>query len=75
MTRKSPNPESKMLANAIVGGAGMGMPGVTPPRGMGAVLLYVPLDSIQGKSPVEMQADLGLPWHCEGGQPIWFNEQ
>jgi len=72
--RKSPNPHSKMLENAVVGGAGMSLPGVTPPQGMGAVLLYVPLTEVLGKSPLEIQADLGMPWHCEGGPAVWFDE-
>lgn len=43
-----------------------------PPRGMGAVLLYVPLEAMQDKSPIEMQADMGLPWAGPGGEPVWF---
>jgi hypothetical protein len=74
MSRKTPNPESKLLANAIVGGAGLGMPGVTPPPGMAAVLLYVPIGEMLNKNIFEMQADLGLPWHAEGGDPVWFDE-
>lgn len=75
MERKTPNPESKMLARAIVGGAGMGMPGVDSPPGMGAVLLFVPLDEIAGKSPQDVQADLGLPWASgDEGEGVWFDE-
>lgn len=74
MERKSPNPNSKMLENAVVGGAGIGMPGITPPAGMGAVLLFVPLTEIMGKSAFEMQADLGIPWHCVDGPGVWFDE-
>ncbi|WP_199918420.1 hypothetical protein [Pseudomonas veronii] len=74
MARQSPNPTSKMLAKAVVAGAGIGMPGVTPPPGMGAVLLYVPLGDILGKSPIDIQADLGMPWHVEDGPGVWFDE-
>lgn len=78
MKRPIPNPTSKILSNAVVGGAGMGMPGVEMPKGMGAVLLFVPLTEMQGKSPIELQADLGLPWACEDESGncsgMWFDE-
>lgn len=74
MERKSPNPHSKLLEKAVVGGAGMSLPGVTPPQGLGVVLLYVPLSEVLGKSAIDMQSDLGIPWHCEGGQPVWFDD-
>lgn len=74
MARKSPNPESKMLAKAVVAGAGMGMPGVELPEGMGAVLLYVPLSEFAGKSIHDIQADLGIRWHMEGGPGVWLDE-
>lgn len=73
---KTLNVNSEMLAKAVVGGAGLGLPpgaGI-PPRGMGAVLLYVPLSAMAGKTPVEMQADMGLPWAGEEGEPVWFPE-
>ncbi|CAD0266084.1 hypothetical protein DENIT_70062 [Pseudomonas veronii] len=41
---------------------------------MGAVLLYVPLGDILGKSPIDIQADLGMPWHVEDGPGVWFDE-
>lgn len=71
---KTPNVNSEMLSEAVVGGAGLMLPpdaGI-PPKGMGAVLLYVPLKVMQGKSPVEMQADMGLPWAGPNGEPTWF---
>ena len=64
-----------MLSGAVVAGAGLGMPGVNPPPGMAAVLLYVPAGEISNKSPIDIQADLGLPWHAEGGDPIWFEDE
>ncbi|KZN20808.1 MULTISPECIES: hypothetical protein [Pseudomonas] len=78
MKRQIPNPTSKILANAVVGGAGMGMPGIDMPKGMGAVLLYVPIADIAGKHPMEIQADLGLAWAVEDESGtcsgIWFDE-
>ena len=70
------NIKSEMLAKAVVGGAGLGLPpgAGTPPPGMGAVLLYVPLEAMRDKSPVEMQADMGLPWAGPNGEPFWFPE-
>lgn len=72
--KKTINLNSEMLAMAVVGGAGMGLPpgAGTPPPGMGAVLLYVPLSAMAGKSPIEMQADMGLPWAGPNGEPFWF---
>ena len=79
MKRKIPNPESKLLASAVVGGAGMGIPGFDLPKGMGAVLLFVPISEIAGKNPMEIQSDLGLPWAIEDESGAcsgtWFDEQ
>jgi hypothetical protein len=67
-----PNPNSEILKNAQVGGAGIGFPpSLEMPEGMAAVLLYVPIQQIIGKSPGDIQNDLGLPWHF-GGEPFWF---
>lgn len=68
------NPKSEMLSKAVVGGAGLFLHhgATTPPDGMGALLLFVPLESMQNKSPIEMQADLGLPWSGPAGEPYWF---
>lgn len=68
------NPSSEMLSKAVVGGAGLSVPPITPPCGMGVVVLFVPLASMQNKSPIEMQADMGLPWSWSGpnGDPYWF---
>ena len=70
-----PNPKSKLLAQSIVGGAGLTLPPqVTPPSGMALILLYVPLNEIAGKNPAQIQADLGIPWSLNHGQPYWFEE-
>jgi hypothetical protein len=69
-----PNPKSTILANAIIGGAGIGLPPEqSAPRGMGCVLLYTPVGGIIGKSIIEIQQDVGLPW-CMGndGAGFWF---
>ena len=74
-TRVTPNPQSRMLSKAVVGGAGIGFPpSMKPPAGMGAIVLYVPIEQIVGKSILEMQSDIGLPWSVEGGQPVWVDE-
>lgn len=44
----------------------------SPPKGMGAVVLYVPLEVILDKSVIEMQADLGLPWFDPHEEPVWL---
>ena len=73
--RKTPNQNSRMLAGAIVGSAGLTLPPeVDVPDGMAAVVLFVPMEQIIGKDPIEIQEDLGLPWHMEGGSPVWFDE-
>lgn len=68
------NSESEILSKAIVGGAGMSLPPDLgqPPKGMGAIVLFVPLEVLSCKSPIEMQADMGLPWAGPGGEPSWF---
>ena len=69
-------PNSTLLSTAVVGGAGMALPpgAGTPPTGMGTVLLYVPLATIAGLSPLAIQEDLGLPWSGPEGQPVWFQQ-
>lgn len=70
--RDIPNPQSEILKQAQVGGAGIGFPpSLEMPEGMAAIILYVPINEIVGKSPGDIQNDLGLPWHT-GGDPIWF---
>lgn len=72
--REIPNPNSKILQRAIIGGMGASVPpGSAPPAGMGVVLLYVPLTELRRSLP-EVQADMGLPWAVEGGGGIWFDE-
>lgn len=75
--RTIPNPKSTLLAQAVVGGAGLFVPGeqLVPPEGKAAVLLYVPIDQMAGKSLPELQADLGLPWSMTDGAPYWFDQQ
>lgn len=76
--KKTPNPESRLLAGAIIGGAGLGVPPGEAPPGMAAVLLYVPIECVVGKSPIELQADLGLPWIASDDdgnwEGIWLDE-
>lgn len=73
--RTIPNPKSQLLAGAIVGGVGLTAPrNATPPEGMGLVLLYVPLEELADKNPLDIQADLGLPWFCHNGPPMWLDE-
>ena len=54
----------------------MGIPPgeANPPPGMGVVLLYVPQSAIAQMNPLDMQADLGLPWAGPNGEPFWFDE-
>lgn len=72
--RQIPNPKSEILANALVGGTGLGPmpPGIEPPEGMATVVLYVPEDQIAGKGPLEIQKDLGIPWNLNNGDKHWF---
>lgn len=73
--RATLNPQSEILSNAVVGGAGLSVPAdATTPDGMAAIVLYVPIDHILGKNPMELQRDMGLPWYAEGGPAIWFDE-
>lgn len=44
------------------------------PPGIGAVVLFVPLENMHSASPVEIQADMGLPWCGPNGEPFWFAE-
>lgn len=69
-----PRDQNRFFEQAVVGGAGMGIPpgSGTPPDGMGVVLLYVPLAVMDGKSPIEMQAEMSLPWSGPNGEPFWF---
>lgn len=48
MTRKSPNPTSTLLSNAVVGGCGMGVPPDSdPPPGLYGVVGYVPVAELR----------------------------
>lgn len=71
--RLTPNKDSKILKKAIIAGAGLGLPpSVSIPDGMGAVLLFVPIELLGNKSIIEIQQDIGLPWHAENGSGYWF---
>lgn len=73
--RNIPNPNSKLLSKAVIGGAGLSLPPDTQvPDGMAMVLLLIPMEEIIGKSMPELQDDIGLPWHLEGGEGVWFDE-
>lgn len=73
--RATPNPLSKILSNAVVGGAGSELPlNANPPKGMAVVLLYVPVGHIEGKTPIDIQEDIGLPWSTTEGKGVWFDE-
>lgn len=73
--RDTPNKKSIILKHAVIGGAGLGSPpAIEPPSGMAAILLYVPLDQVVNKTPIEIQDDLGLPWHMDDGESVWFEE-
>lgn len=74
MSRETPNPDSSLLANAVIGGCGMDIPpDSAPPPGMGVVVLYVPLPMLADKSAPDIQRDIGLPWMVEGGGTYWFD--
>ena len=74
-TRTIPNPDSALLRQAIIGGAGLGVPpDVEVPPGMAVVLLYVPVQELTRRSMPEIQADLGLPWAADDGSGVWLDE-
>lgn len=71
-----PNPHSQILSKACVGGVGLCIPKPeTPPDGFAAVVLYIPIESINGKTAVDIQKDLGLPWYCDGNDPVWLEDE
>lgn len=73
--RQIPNPTSKILASAHIGGAGAAPPpGAMPPPGYSAVLLWVPAEHISGKTMLDIQADIGLPWSTTTGEGCWLDE-
>lgn len=71
-SRPIPNPQSKLLAKAVVGGVGLAPDAIEPPPNMACILLYVPLDDLMGRTAPEIQDDLGLPWSANDGEPYWF---
>lgn len=74
-TRTTPNPNSEIIANAHIGGCGLTLPpSIEAPEGMAAVVLFVPMQHILGKSPIEIQKDVGLPWASSEGAGIWFDD-
>ena len=44
------------------------------PEGFAHITLMVPLSLIEGKSPIDLQSDLGLPWSDHDGNGLWFDE-
>ena len=73
--RVIPNPSSKLLSQAVVGGIGLGLPlDLEIPPGLACLMLLVPAEAIHLKSPIDLQDDLGLPWSGDGGAPMWFDE-
>lgn len=74
--RVTPNPKSELLKKAVVAGSGLCIPpGTVIPHGYGAVVLLVPLDSLCGMNPREVQQDLGMPWSDgTSGPGLWFDE-
>ncbi len=73
MSKKAivPNLKSDILSKASVIGCGVSE---ASPTGFATLSLLVPLDSIEGKNPVEIQKDLGLPWADKDGNGFWFEE-
>lgn len=70
------NPNSEILRNAIIGGMGLGSLRPTiPPPGMWVVALYIPLGYLTSNGINAIQNDLGLPWYCEGGEPVWVDDE
>jgi hypothetical protein len=69
-----PNPKSTILSSSIIGGAGIGLPSEQKiPRNMGCVLLYAPAGRFVGKTLIEIQNDIGLPWRMgDDGKGFWF---
>ena len=66
---------SKLLERAHIGGYGIGaIPLQEPPVGMGVIVLFVPMDALIGKSPIEVQKDMNLAWSVSDGSGMWFNE-
>ena len=53
---------------------GIDMHGSYTLEGMVTMVLYVPRTEIVGKTPMDIQADLGLPWAVDDGSGIWFDE-
>lgn len=72
--RQTPNPGSKLLQHAIIGGGGIRMPAETEaPDGMAVILLYVPIELMAGKTLPQIQSDIGLPWANQDGEPVWMD--
>ncbi len=65
----------KILEKAIIAGVGVGSPQTSePPEGYGSIVLHIPVNEITGKTPIEIQADLGLPWSDGTDDGFWFKE-
>ncbi len=55
--RQIPNPQSDLLAHATVGEAGTTLSDKDLPYGMAAILLYMPLEKMTGKSVDELRGE------------------
>lgn len=64
MTQKT-NPNSTILSNAVIAGAGLSIPpeAMNIPDGMGAIILLVPVETIMHKNPEQIQSDMGIPFY------------
>lgn len=74
--RVVPNPQSKLLQQAVVGGAGLGIPqNMQLPPGCAAIVLLVPATVLTQMNPMQIQADLSLPWSDgTAGPGVWFED-
>jgi hypothetical protein len=73
--RAIPNPKSEILAHAVITRAGIGtFPPLDVPENMGVVVLFVPIQLIAGKTPVDIQNDIGFPWYAVNGPSAWFDD-
>lgn len=75
-TRVVPNPHSKLLQHAVVGGAGLGVPPqMQIPPGCAAIVLFVPANLLTSMNPFEIQSDLSMPWSDgTAGPGVWFED-
>jgi len=75
-SRTVPNPMSKLLRQAVIGGAGIALPpDMAPPAGKAMVLLYVPIGELASLAITDIQSDLGIPWSDQDGNPVWLDTE